>query len=326
MRDSSWRDSLTFASERRVNIMRTTIKSAVCFAISVAPAIPQAAELVITAGRVDNFALPADAATPSAALMTLGLNFQNFDLLAGVNGSPDRQVAHTFAALPPGIDTAFLQLRVRAGNDGGVTTDGILISFVDATTTVYCDAIEWGRPFAPLASPGCFPEADPVGLVGHWNPGDSLTVTFDLSALPLASGGTMSLIPQLNSRGYIDVNVSDETGCDFMRLSIDTTTVTAVRSSTPRASARLHEALPNPFNHSTTFRFDLTGSQPVDFSIYDVSGGRVRNLVDDVMSSGPHSVLWDGKDDRGVHVASGVYLGSLRVRSQLLTTKVVLIR
>jgi hypothetical protein len=286
-----------------------------------------AAEVVITAGQVDNFALPADPAFPSAALQALPLNFQNFDLIAGVNGLPDRQVAHTFAGLPPGIDGAILQLRVRAGNDAGVNTDGLFISLIDSTATDYCSEVVWGRPFAPYVGPGCYPAPDPVGLIGSWSPGDSVTIVLDLAALPLAGGGTLNLIPQLNSSGFIDVNVSDETGCDFMRLSIDSTTVTAVNS--PAGASRmatLYRPVPNPFNPVTTFRFELAQSVEVSFSIYDTSGRLVRKLVAGVRPRGMHDVDWDGTDDRGVPMASGLYFATLRVQSDRLTTKVVLLK
>jgi hypothetical protein len=286
-----------------------------------------AAEVVITAGQVDNFAPPADPASPSGALKALPLSFQNFDLIAGVNGLSDRQVAHTFAGLPPGIDGAILQLRVRAGNDAGVNTDGLLISFVDSTTTDYCSDVVWGRPFAPYVGSGCYPAPDPAGLVGAWNPGDSVTIVLDLAALPLAGGGTLNLIPQLNISGFIDVNVSDETGCDFMRLSIDSTTVTSVHppASTSKL-AILHQPVPNPFNPVTTLRFELTQSAEVGFSIYDTSGRLVRSLVAGVRPRGMHGVVWDGRNDRGVPMASGLYFATLRVQSDRLTTKVVLLK
>jgi hypothetical protein len=287
-----------------------------------------AAEVVLTAGQVDSFVLPADPASPSAVLLTLGLNFQNFDLVAGFNGGlPDRQVAHTFANLPPGIDAATLQLRIRAGNDAGVDTDGLLISFVDATTTVYCDDVAWGRPFAPYTAAGCFPEPDPAGLVGSWSAGDTVTLVLDLSALPLAGGGTLNLLPQINSAGFIDVNVSDETGCDFMRLSIDTTMTTSVDGpvGVPELAV-LHRPLPNPFGASTAFRFELSRSAEVTFSVFDVAGRRVRVLAEGVRPGGLNEIVWDGKDDHGTRVSSGIYFGTLRAGSRQLATKAVLLR
>ncbi len=287
-----------------------------------------AADIVVMAGLVDDFALPADPASPSAALLALPMNFQNFDLIAGVNGGlPDRQVAHTFTGLPDDIESAILELRIRAGNDGGVVSDGLLISFVDPATVLYCGgAVVYARSFAPTAGAGCFPVPDATGLVGSWTVGQVATLVLDLAALPLAAGGTLDMIPQMNSLGFIDINVSDETGCDFMQLSIDTTAATSVGPTAAPDLAILHRPLPNPFNAATTFRFELERSADITFSIYDVAGRRVRTLAQGVRPRGQHEIAWDGKDDRGARMASGLYFGALRVDAGVWTTKAVLLK
>ncbi len=287
-----------------------------------------AAQIVITAGIVDEFAAPADPASPSAAMLALPMLYQNFDLTAGINGGfADRQVAHTFTGLPSNIVAATLQLRVRAGNIAGVTSDGVLISFVDEETVLYCGGdVVWARSFAPTAGGGCFPVPDATGLVGSWNGGQTATIVLDLAALPLPGGGTTNLIAQMSDRGFIDVNVSDETACDFMRLSIDTTVTTPVMPTVPATVAVLHQPTPNPFNPTTTFRFELTQAGPVELAIYDTAGRRVRTLVAGVRPRGLTETIWNGTDDRGMPVASGLYLGSLRVGAQRLTTKAVLLK
>jgi hypothetical protein len=158
---------------------------------------------------------------------------------------------------------------------------------------------------------------DATGLVGSWSGGQVATLVLDLAALPLPGGGTLDLIPQINSLGFIDVNVSDETACDFMRLSIDTTATTSVEPTAAPDLAVLHRPLPNPFNAVTTFRFQLERSADVTFSIYDVAGRRVRTRADGVRPRGWHDVEWDGKDDRGARMASGLYFGVLRADARV---------
>ncbi|MCK5734152.1 MAG: T9SS type A sorting domain-containing protein, partial [Candidatus Latescibacteria bacterium] len=65
---------------------------------------------------------------------------------------------------------------------------------------------------------------------------------------------------------------------------------------------------PNPFNGSTTIRFDLMQGSEVGLTIYNLSGQRIRTLVDGFREAGSHAVRWDGKDGLGRAVASGVYL------------------
>jgi hypothetical protein len=88
-------------------------------------------------------------------------------------------------------------------------------------------------------------------------------------------------------------------------------------SGAPGAAAafRLHAATPNPFNPSTTIRFE----SPVDgarvrLAIYDSEGRFVRTLLDGLVSAGPRAVTWDGRDEKGQRLASGVYYYELEAR------------
>ena len=75
----------------------------------------------------------------------------------------------------------------------------------------------------------------------------------------------------------------------------------------PLARTELKGNAPNPFNPTTTIRFELSGPRRVKLAVYDVSGRLVRELVDRDFPAGPNQVRWDGKDDTGRAVASGVY-------------------
>ena len=81
----------------------------------------------------------------------------------------------------------------------------------------------------------------------------------------------------------------------------------AVRRSPVRVAFALSTA-PNPFNPSTTIRYDLPEASHVRLSIYDITGRHVRALVDAYTAAGTHAVVWDGTDASGRAVASGVHL------------------
>ena len=68
---------------------------------------------------------------------------------------------------------------------------------------------------------------------------------------------------------------------------------------------------PNPFNPSTSITFTLPVPGKASLSVYDITGQKVRTLVAGQMTAGSHSVLWDGRDDSGRAVSSGVYLSRL---------------
>jgi len=64
---------------------------------------------------------------------------------------------------------------------------------------------------------------------------------------------------------------------------------------------------PNPFNPSTTIRYELASRTHVDLRVFDVRGALVRTMVDGVKGAGAYSLEWNGRDDRGTAVSSGVY-------------------
>ena len=97
-------------------------------------------------------------------------------------------------------------------------------------------------------------------------------------------------------------------------------------ASRARASAASLTAAPNPFNPSTTLRFDLAESGFAELAVYDVTGRLVRTLVTSPVAAGAHSVVWDGTDAAGRQVASGVYFARLTTPTETLTTRLVLVQ
>ncbi|MBZ0268661.1 T9SS type A sorting domain-containing protein [bacterium] len=90
--------------------------------------------------------------------------------------------------------------------------------------------------------------------------------------------------------------------------------------------AHLRGAWPNPFNPQTTIAFTLDDSQMVGLSVYDLNGRFVRLLDAGVRESGNHVVLWNGRDQAGAGVASGIYFVRLTSRTEVQTVKLTLVR
>ena len=70
----------------------------------------------------------------------------------------------------------------------------------------------------------------------------------------------------------------------------------------------LYPNYPNPFNPETTIRYGAPVPGRVLLVVYNLSGQKVRELVSGLRDAGMHTVLWDGMDDKGREVGSGVYL------------------
>lgn len=83
---------------------------------------------------------------------------------------------------------------------------------------------------------------------------------------------------------------------------------------------------PNPFNAGTTIEFALTKPGVVELGIYDIVGRKVATLVDGTMPAGAHQIVWDGIDDSGNPVSSGVYFYRLESGGENLTMRMVLLK
>jgi hypothetical protein len=93
----------------------------------------------------------------------------------------------------------------------------------------------------------------------------------------------------------------------------------------PSRSLGLRQNVPNPFNPSTRIAYDVpAGGAWVRLDVYDVAGRRVRTLVSARQSPGTKQVEWDGRNDGGAAVSSGVYFYRLRANGLVETQRMVL--
>ena len=83
---------------------------------------------------------------------------------------------------------------------------------------------------------------------------------------------------------------------------------------------------PNPFNPATTIHFVLPTRERATLTVYDTSGHKVRTLLDEVGALGGHDVAWDGRNDAGTAVGSGVYFYRLTAGKQTETKKMTLLK
>ncbi|HKW15612.1 MAG TPA: Ig-like domain-containing protein [Candidatus Krumholzibacteria bacterium] len=88
----------------------------------------------------------------------------------------------------------------------------------------------------------------------------------------------------------------------------------------------LEQNVPNPFNPATTIKYSIAQDTDVSLVVYDVSGQRVRTLVDDHQRADVYKIAWDGVNDRGQRVASGMYFYKLVAGKFVQTRKMVLLK
>jgi hypothetical protein len=83
---------------------------------------------------------------------------------------------------------------------------------------------------------------------------------------------------------------------------------------------------PNPFNPITTISYDVKTKAPVSIQIYNTKGQLIRTLVDEIMDKGHHQIIWNGKDNHGNVVASGIYHYRMQAGDYKATRRMVLMK
>jgi hypothetical protein len=102
--------------------------------------------------------------------------------------------------------------------------------------------------------------------------------------------------------------------------------VSAAGDTPVAAKSYLADARPNPFNPTTAIGYTLATDGFAEIVIYDVRGKRIRTLVSGNATAGYNEVVWNGRDDFGNGVASGVYFYQLRAGSVVETKKMVMLK
>ncbi|MGQ9853434.1 MAG: SdrD B-like domain-containing protein [Candidatus Oleimicrobiaceae bacterium] len=100
----------------------------------------------------------------------------------------------------------------------------------------------------------------------------------------------------------------------------------SVASSPMPMVYELQQNYPNPFNPETTIRFQVRNEGRVWIGIYNAAGQLVRQLADEVMPAGSHTVVWNAKSDSGELLSSGTYFCVMRVNGVELSKKILLTR
>ena len=157
------------------------------------------------------------------------------------------------------------------------------------------------------------------GQTGY-NAQNSLTVEFGLGDATQVD----SLVIRwpsgiVQSTGALAVN-------QFLSIVEDTTLVGIAGGGTAPETYWLAQNYPNPFNPSTRVDFGVGRAGWVTLTVYDLLGRTVRTLVDEPLAAGRHTVTWNGRDDRGRAVSSGVYLYRLEAGAIQHLRKMLLVK
>ena len=224
--------------------------------------------------------------------------------------------------------------------------DGTRIKTITAPNTKVRDLTFDGMVFLAYEVRG---RAAETGVFGPWicectvlsypDPGCLTPATFDLEQIAFESaGGLDRTLTGLKVRVLlldmcpIRCDEFNDGYPHTVGALIDRIRVVAEMGGTPVEESplvhvtRLHAAYPNPFNPRTEIRFELAEAGETMLSVFDVGGRRVRTLVEGHLRQGLHVETWDGADDHGRVLSSGVYFLRLETRTELASRKIVLVQ
>ncbi len=122
-------------------------------------------------------------------------------------------------------------------------------------------------------------------------------------------------------------NVLNDPGWWIDDVKVIASTGASANNNIPVYKSALHDNYPNPFNPETTISFSVAPTSSfVTLDIYNIRGQMVRTLINTTLTSGFHTVVWDGKSDVGRSVASGIYFYKMQNADYTKTRKMILLK
>ncbi len=146
----------------------------------------------------------------------------------------------------------------------------------------------------------------------------------------------------ITETSYMDCNLVNETPYSYFvsatYLDPEGTAATEAISVTPSPTGNnnaqnsgikvtgIIDTYPNPFNPVTTIKYSVAHAAKVTLDIFNVRGQKVRNLVKDTKQAGQYSVTWNGKDDQGQNLSSGIYFSKMIADGKISIRKMIMLK
>ncbi len=264
--------------------------------------------------------------------------------------SPDTIPLNNYNFDPMFVDSVNWELQFASP---AIDTGDISILDLDSTRS---DLGIWGGPWGKITPYPDLPPRTPLNFAGLVQPDSSVSLSWrpnteaDLSnyllfrdtspGVPTDSAHLWATIPKTDSvftdgkltesRFYklVAIDTSGHPSAPTSEVSLTPTGVDDEPKGNLPKQFELYQNYPNPFNAATTISFFVPSgkSGSGEFAIYNLRGEKVRVLAAGLFNAGRYIFTWDGKDDGGNNLPSGIYFYSLKISDQRLTKKMVLVK
>jgi len=147
----------------------------------------------------------------------------------------------------------------------------------------------------------------------------------------LVRSGSNNLLPGSGPIASISVSGENSGRISLSRVVVASPDAQALAANLPSLEwsdtpATLGQNYPNPFNPVTTIPYTIEQETTVKLAVYDVTGREISQIIHDHQSAGSYTAIWNGLDQGGFRVPSGVYFVRLQAGDMTLTKKMILTR
>ena len=319
-----WLSDVAFLDSEKVCIVGSEA-TFLYYAGSIAPTITSLPETLAVTNETYSYSIVAIGRPKSQYVLVNGPNDMKLNSLTGfLYWTPTRS------------DTGCYQVTVQAKNMGGTDEQNYFLSVIYRNHPPYISYL--------------FPEQDSIQAnlgdtlrfyaMAYDRDEDSLIYKWEIEGISFPD--SIIYDPWGWGRYHSTQFIPNSTGEYEVKLSVwdfsDTTKQIWLIAVVPRLavfeqkvdfltnSPSLHQNYPNPFNDQTAIRFQLPKNAMVKIEIYNLLGQKIRTLLIEPKTAGVHTIKWDGRDDLGRSIVSGVYFISLEVEQFRQVNKLVLLR
>jgi len=132
---------------------------------------------------------------------------------------------------------------------------------------------------------------------------------------------------------YLNVNLKDGTKVTYQVSDvskIDFGEITSLEDAEKLTrivkSFKLMQNYPNPFNPSTTIQYEIPKAGKVEVQIFDIGGQLIKNIYSETQKAGSQKVVWNGQNNSGARVASGLYIYTVKFENSVFSKKMILLK
>ncbi len=274
-----------------------------------------------------------------AGLVALAFLLVGSGVLADCNDPVSYQIVPTKS-----VHTAVVKLYLE--NSEGMAGASIPLSFGSVGSDIRCEKIDFSG--SRVAHFQLYPTIDNqnkkvlIGMIRALDeniadvlpPGEGFIATLYFSSQNTRCNPELKLTAWPLSAGKLYFDMVDETGHSFCKRRTDDGDVaipinaggTQEQEQAQPIRFELKGNYPNPFNPETVIKFNLPQDCWVSLRVYNILGQVVKTLVDEPLPAGSHAIMWDGKNQQGSDVASGVYFYRIKAGDFESTQKMTLLR